>query len=371
MKTTKNYFLLLILTLGIGLFNTSCSSSDDSGGNDDDNPPPAKKELIISASNTSIKINDIVNFTAKFEGKVIEDIQFTVNGIGIESNNYTFSELGEFKVQAKKVTGEMSNTLTISVFKDEDEINNATKFVHSVLVEDFTGAWCQYCPRVAYKLEQLETTHPENIVAIAIHNSQNSNASNGGYDPFDFFKSERNAYERELGVSGYPFAMINRVDDFEDNYDQFTSYIQPFSPIGIKINSDIYATDGTVKIGVKFGENYTGGLKYAVFMLEDHLLFRQSNSTSYYANLPRNGNFSLDFEHNNTLVGMANGFKGTEIASSATVKGGEFNTEIYMRHRASKLENTKIVIVVTDMSGKVLNVASTKSNTNMNYQIVR
>ena len=375
MKTKKNYFLLLMLTLGAGLFTASCSSSDDNSSNEDNTPPPpGKKELFLSADETSIVLNTTVHFMAKFNGEAIKDVQFTVNEQKLEEgiNSYTFTEVGDFKVQAKKSTGEISNTVNISVFKDNDEIENATKFKHRVLVEDFTGAWCQYCPRVAYKIEQLEANHPEDIIAIAIHNSQSSNANNGGHDPFDFFRSERNTFEREVGVGGYPFGMINRNDDFEDNYDQFTSYVKESSTIGIKIESEIYQNDGIIKIGIKFGEHYTSGVKYAVFMLEDHLLFRQSNSTSYYSHIQRNGNFSLDFEHNNTLVGMFNGFRGTEISSSIAKEGSEFtNNEIYMRHKAQKIENTKIVVIVTDMQGKVLNAVSAKTNTKMDYQVVR
>ncbi|WP_413513699.1 Omp28-related outer membrane protein [Myroides odoratus] len=362
MKTTKNYFLLLMLTLGIGLFNASCSSSDNSSNDDNDPPPPGKTELIISASKTSIKINEEVSFLAKWGNETTKDIKFSINDQEIEADKYTFTEVGEYTVTAKKSSGEKSNSLKISVFKNDDEINNATKFAHRVLVEDFTGAWCQWCPLVAYDIEQLEKNHGEKIQAIAIHNE----------DPFDFFKRDRNAYEREVGVNGYPFATINRQLNFRDNPNKVIELHKEFSSIGIKIESEMYATDGVVKIGIKFGENYTAGVKYAVFMLEDHLIYKQANSTQYYQDLPKQGGYSLNFEHNNTLVGMVNGFRGTEIGSSVAVKGGEFtNTNIYLTHKAANLDNTKIVVVVTDMAGAVLNVAVAKSNTNMSYQVVR
>ncbi len=362
MKTTKNYFLFLILTLGIGLFSASCSSSDNSSNDDNDPPPPGQKEFIISPSQTTIKVNETVSFIAKYEGNVIKDIQYLVNGTGIEADNFTFTETGDFKVQAKKSTGEMSNTVTISVFKDDDEINNATKFQHRVLVEDFTGAWCQWCPLVAYDIEQLEKTDGEKFQAIAIHNE----------DPFDFFKRDRQAFEREVGVDGYPFATINRNLNFREDPSKVVDLHKEFSTIGIKIDSEVFDNDGIIKIGIKFGEDYTGGLKYAVFLLEDHLLYKQSNSTEYYRDLPRQGNYSLDFEHNNTLVGMANGFKGSDIASSVSVKGGEFlKTDIYFTHKAANLDNTKVVVIVTNMNGEVLNVAVAKSNTKQDYQVVR
>ena len=374
MKTTKNYFLLLVLTLGIGIFSASCSSSDDNkGGNDDDNPPPGKKELTITATNTTIKVDDVVTFSAKFGNEIIKDVQFFIDEQAIESDTKTFDQIGEFKVHAKKATGEKSNTLTISVFKDDEEINNALKFVHKVVVEDFTGAWCGYCPRVADKIEKLEENYPNNIVAIAIHNSKNPNVNHGGHDPFDFFKTERRSFENEVGVGGYPFGMINRVDDFEGNFNKFQTYVKDHSTIGIKINSEIYENDGIVKVGIKFGEDYTEGVKFAVFMVEDHLLFRQSNYLpNLYTNYQTVNGFLQNFEHNNTLVGLANGFRGEEISSAVSVKSGEYTNEnIYIKHHAANLDNTRIVVVVTDKNGKVLNAAYTKSNTEMNYQVVR
>ena len=106
--------------------------------------------------------------------------------------------------------------------------------------------------------------------------------------------------------------------------------------------------------------------------MEDHLLFRQANSTQYYSHLPRNGGFSVDFEHNNTLVGMGTGFRGETIDASQTTKGNEFsNDNIYMLHKAKNINNTKIVVVVTNNTGEALNVQVAKANTTLEYQIVK
>jgi len=181
--------------------------------------------------------------------------------------------------------------------------------------------------------------------------------------------------QRDLAGNDYFKGTLNYIPGLTKQYDYSLQniYVYQAQPnFDMEMQGKLGEIGGQFDFYYEFPKGSVLGGEYAVFMLEDHLLFRQSNSTNYYSHLPRNGNFSLDFEHNNTLVGMFNGFRGTEISSSVAKAGSEFsNNDIYMRHKAQKLENTKIVVIVTDMQGKVLNAASAKTNTKMDYQVVR
>ena len=61
----------------------------------------------------------------------------------------------------------------------------AGKFQKNVLIEDYTGTWCQYCPRVAYGIQLVEAA---NIKAfpVAIHRGGGS-----AYDPFNYNAAAR------------------------------------------------------------------------------------------------------------------------------------------------------------------------------------
>lgn len=67
-----------------------------------------------------------------------------------------------------------------------------------VIVEDFTGTWCQWCPGGIQNLEDMVSIYGDKVIPIAVHNN----------DPM------ATAYEPKLaqffGVNGYPNGMINR-----------------------------------------------------------------------------------------------------------------------------------------------------------------
>ena len=81
----------------------------------------------------------------------------------------------------------------------------AGKFKKNVLIEDFTGTWCQYCPRVIYGIQKVET---EGLAAypVAIHRGNPPGSANS-VDPFNFPAS---ALESYIGLTGYPTAKLNR-----------------------------------------------------------------------------------------------------------------------------------------------------------------
>ncbi len=43
-----------------------------------------------------------------------------------------------------------------------------------VYLEEFTGAWCGFCPRGAYAIQKLYETYPGQVVVVSIHNDQNN-----------------------------------------------------------------------------------------------------------------------------------------------------------------------------------------------------
>ena len=339
----------------------SCSS-DDGGSGGDDNPPISN--LVLSSNTSTIVVNESISFDVTMDGKKVLDATIYIDGTAISGNNHTFTEQGLFEVIAKKEGSENSNIVKITVVEDTDTIDNATKFKHRTLVEDFTGAWCQYCPLVAYDIEMLENSDPEKFQAIAIHNE----------DPFDFNKSARRNFERELGVNGYPFALTNRVENFRENPNSPITRHKDFSNIGAKISSNLGETSGSAIISLKFGANFTQTLNYAVFILEDGLIYEQVNTTQYYKDAPYTYNYpyTTNFVHNNTLRALYGGFRGESIPAEYTVEGGEYTSSpLIFNYKSEDTSKLKVVVIVTNaQNGEVLNTIVAKGNTDQNYQIV-
>src|SRR5579883_3105551 len=66
-----------------------------------------------------------------------------------------------------------------------------------VLLEEFTGSWCGWCPRGIWAIQQLETKYPNNFIPVAFHNS----------DPMDIPTGQDTL---EASVSGYPDGWLDR-----------------------------------------------------------------------------------------------------------------------------------------------------------------
>ena len=120
----KKLFMFLAVA-GLATFGASCSSDDNK--NDD----PKQKDLVLSGK-TEVKVDEAVTFTVKVGDKAEAGTDLYVGGEKV-SNPYTFTKVGEFKVQAKKKGFNDSNVLTVKV-SDEDVIGpDPKKLVLSVV----------------------------------------------------------------------------------------------------------------------------------------------------------------------------------------------------------------------------------------------
>ena len=43
-------------------------------------------------------------------------------------------------------------------------------FTKKVLIEEFTGAWCGYCPDGAHRLEKIIDSNDGNVIGVSLHN---------------------------------------------------------------------------------------------------------------------------------------------------------------------------------------------------------
>ena len=80
-----------------------------------------------------------------------------------------------------------------------------------VLIEDYTGHKCGYCPPAGDTLAYLEKKYTGKIIPLAIHAGQFANI-NLTY-PTDFRTTVGNAYDTEFGnsMAGNPNGLINRI----------------------------------------------------------------------------------------------------------------------------------------------------------------
>lgn len=222
------------------------------------------------------------------------------------------------------------------------------KFTKRVLVEDYTGTWCGYCPRVAYAIEQLQNATTLSV-PVAIHR---------GNDPYNY--AAASVLEAQIGLTGYPTAMLNRKTTWsspEPSYiNQAKNLTGNDANLGLALKSTL--TNGTINLDVKvkFATDMTN-LKYVVYILENGLVYNQTNYTSYYGGTAT----IVGFTHDNVLRANFTNLLGDDIVGNTS--NGSTWTKTFTQAMPTTVTNSSkvsIVAFVMDYTGKVLN--SRKAN---------
>ncbi|WP_181369525.1 Omp28-related outer membrane protein [Flavobacterium album] len=318
-------------------------------------------EGVVLTADSSIKITgETVTFTVKDNNNndVTGEADFSVNGSPIEGNTLTSSETGDFKIKA--VIGTVSDTITVH-YHDGSETN----FVKRVLIEDYTGTWCGYCPRVAYGIE-LAKQQSDKVVAVSIHRPS-SNVSSSVYDPYNYDTSE---LENTLGAEGYPKGFLNRKTQWTfpepENIAQVIGLTQGNNPkMGLALETSVSGSTMNVNVNVKFSSNFSN-LKLVVYVLENGLIYDQHNYTTYYDGV----DLLEDFHHNHVLRAVLTPLLGEAIDSSETVVNNVYTKSFSVPVPANiaNAANIEFVAFVIDANGNAVNVREAFPNVSQDFE---
>lgn len=337
----KKNFILIIATL---LIIAGCSTEYEI---------LKSQEAIILTADSSVKvIGQTVTFTVKSKDgdDLTPEVEFFVDGEAIEGNTFTSEEVGNFNVTAQyfSVT---SDPLLVN-YHDGTGIN----FRKRMLIEDYTGTWCGYCPRVAWAIE-LVHNQTEYAVPVAIHRPS-SNEASPVYDPYNY--PEAAQLENSLGGSGgYPKGFLNRTIQWTslepDHIDQAIGLTQGENPkLGLAMTSAISEGNISLDVNVMFGKNFTNNLRLVVYVLENGLVYEQHNYTSYYDGV----DILEDFDHNHVLRATLTNIMGDDIDSTQATTGNVFTRSFTapIPANVANADNIEFVAFVIDETGKVVNV---------------
>ena len=308
----KSYILKTLFFAFILVFNncSSSDSSDDSGGGDGGgdgggNGITSLTVQVSSSTDCGIYEGDAVSFsvTGDSDQDLTSASTISVNGNAISGNTYTTSTFGSLQVTAAydNVT---SSALQVNVSED------VVRFVKNVLIEDYTGTWCGYCPRVSEAIN-LTAAETDQIAVIAVHNDAEFNCP------------EVAQLEAAFSISGYPTAKIDRKSDWTfpepSNIDQVVDKtLCDNSEAGLSVTPTLNGNTMSIDVKVKFTEGFSyNNTKLVVMVLEDGLIADQENYTSYF------GGVSVipNFVHNHVLRSSLTNVSGdliptTEISNS-------------------------------------------------------
>jgi hypothetical protein len=303
----KKIFVFSFMLFGFVSLMTSCKKNDTPGGGG----TGGIDSLHVVLSSPTCEFNGFDFITISVKDQNGKDITTTselyANGNYI-SPKFTPNGTGTYYITAKKGT----------IPSDTKQCNAtaapASPFSQKILLEDCTGAWCGYCPRVAYSLDNYKATQP-NCIVLGIFGG-------GSTDPYKY--QYYTSFNSSFGVTGYPSAILNRKKTWTESTSELNGELNKWAPLGLSIESTLGATSVTGKVKVKFNVTTDQPMKIVIALVENGLVYPQVN---YYSpsggaspHLYGGANPITGFTHNNVLRRAATDIFGDAIPATVQAK---------------------------------------------------
>jgi len=283
--------------------------------------------------------------------------------LALSSSVTLISGLNTFTATIKNVNG----TLTDNYPADDSKTITFTPITAGsdklVIGEEATGTWCQWCPRGAVALKNMDDKYAGFFQGIAVHNG----------DPM-----EVPVYDSGIGtkISGYPSALTDRlpkIDPSNFEADFFTRII--LTPVvKIENGANYNAGNGQLDVSLKttFKSNATGNYRVLCVLIEDSVKgtgsgYNQANAYAGGGNgvmggyelLPSSVPASqMVYDHVARAIapdffGIPNAYPSSVTAGSSYYHNFNFNISTWNKNKIH------IIGMVVAPDGKIENASST------------
>ena len=222
-------------------------------------------------------------------------------------------------------------------------------FTKKVLIEEFTGAWCGYCPDGAHIVESIINVNNGKVVGVSLHDGDAMEVAH------------TNILETTYQNTGYPSGMVDRFSVngstcLNRGYWESVANAQlsETAVCGLAIISEVNGQNATVEVHAGFNSTFNGDYRLSVYLIEDGVTgtgygYDQRNYYNTEAESPFYdlGDPIVGYEHNHTLRAVLSESLGDAISPSSLVSGGE-HIETYTVDLSSyNKNNLSIVAFVT------------------------
>jgi len=214
----------------------------------------------------------------------------------------------------------------------------------NVILEEFTGTNCQYCPDGHKVAAQIMANNPGRAWAINIHQ--------GGYSGNSpQYKTDwGNALANQYGVNSYPAATVNRGSSWSSSRTQWTSWanqiLSESSPVNVAATGTInYATR---HLSLLVEVYYTGNAaqttnKLNVALLQNEIIGPQSGMALYPEMI-----VGSQYRHMHMLRDFLTGQWGMDVAPTTTGSFWshtfEYDIPEYVTYSGSPITNVPIIL---------------------------
>ena len=279
-------FPLLIIAGAAMLFScTELPDKDNEEGDNGNQGEIGSSELVLIASDMVIQANgeDAVQFTVLSDGEpVSEGVRFydgsTNRQIDLPDLRFTTTETGTYYFWAAYGTSQ-TDIVTVTAIGfpvpelPEDPEPDNTSFARRVLLTQFTGTGCGYCPGMITMLRSLmeDEEYASKVVLTACH-SYNSD------DPAYLL----DRLDQAMGVSSYPMVVADMYVSY-NNYNNMNGLMSVIdmahgrsaAKAGISASAELNGSTLVVRAAIKASQ--TSEFRIGAWLLEDGIEGRQSN----------------------------------------------------------------------------------------------
>lgn len=251
-----------------------------------------------------------------------------------------------------------SNIVSVEVVEDAGLL-----FQKNVLLEQYTGTWCGWCPRAIGQIESIQSTDNK-IVHVALHLS----------DGMTYFQNS--TLFKSFGFLGVPTVHADRKIQWEgDGYVIGSMHAPSRAGIALEVSGDSSQITAVAK--ARFGNSFKDGLKLSVYLVHDSLIANQKNfynddpGSKYY----QKGDEMPDFVHRNVMIKSGMDMFGEAIPAESVEVGSTYSKTVVMTSfRCNDIKHIKVVSFLTYAAGankgQVLNSVIARAGENKVFETV-
>lgn len=173
-------------------------------------------------------------------------------------------------------------------------------FTKKVVLEEFTGEWCGWCPEGAEVMKQNLTAHPNTVIGIAVHDG----------DPMEI--PSFNSWIKTLtAVGGFPMGSVDRADasDRGSWTGQINTQLAQPADLGFAMVTKLNGTMVDVKVFVGYKMNLGTDKLLTIAITEDEVPQSPTGQSNYSANVVVDASWT----HSHVLRGFVTAEQGDAV----------------------------------------------------------
>jgi len=321
-------------------------------------------DLSLTIENNGIETLNSVELNYQVDDNpvqtvLVDNLELTYGNslITIHDDPISFSEPGKYDIKvwlSNPNGGSDSNT-------DNDTIAGhfyvvSSTFEKTVLLEEFTGTWCGWCPDGFVVLENLLETR-DDLIGVCLHSG-------------DIMATAETAEVANTFETFYPGASVDRYmlssdgvildrGNWESGVIQRSSMAVPVD-VDFALSYNSVTQEIVIDASAQFSQEMTEDFRFNCYVVEDNIdedgaAYDQQNYFSQNDNYPVHPYYNepevmTDFVHNHVVREMLGGAWGAEGSIPETVTAGETYTHqfTYSIPEDFNAEHISIVVVVQE-----------------------